>query len=196
MKIKRGASDVLRTGLGITLPFIVVFYLFFLVMEGVKNLGRQVGIPNPWLSLACVLALIFLIGLVSDKTSFPEFLRKTFAKRPLVLRVVDLIFGGTKKSESSMREVLFYFTSESRARGIVTGEFSDTEGIRWCTVHFSSSPTPGMGMMVIEVRKSVLIFTGRSFSDYAAYVLSYGGANGGNNGNGREVAKIAAPIDP
>ncbi|MCL4399798.1 hypothetical protein M1506_00785 [Patescibacteria group bacterium] len=183
-KIKRSVVDTMRTGIGIVLPFLIVLYVFVAVLDGVGHIGEGIGIMNSWLSLLALLGFIFFIGLVAEKTSFPKFLSRISSKHPLILRIVEFIFE-KKDSKTSMREVVFYISPSVRMRGVVMREFEDNEKT-WCVVHFSAPPTPGSGLTLIEIEKSELEFTGRSFSDYAAYILSYGGGN--KNGK-------AAPID-
>ncbi len=165
-----------RSGFGISIPIVLVAYGISMISGKIVEIGDLLGFSaNKWIGFSLVLGgfvvLILLIGIIAEETSLIDFLQERSAKKPSLLLLVNFIFGRRGKNNGAY-EVLFFFSPEVRARGIVTAEIADKDGV-WCVVHFSAPPTPFMGNL-LEIKKEKIIPTKQGSGGYVAYILSYG----------------------
>jgi hypothetical protein len=127
---------------------------------------------RPWVTILIAAGAIYLIGLISRKTSFASYLKEKFPF-PLVHWVVGMVFPS---EEDEQGEVLFYPIAgnrEIRIRGVVKGESPDG---KCYVVHFACPPTPMTGFTLFEIAKESksLEFTGRGALTYHLYTATFG----------------------
>lgn len=185
MSTKTSPSKLFRSGIGFLVPVFIVGYFISFVGKMFSGIGKAVfGIKNMWLGGIVFIVVVVVAGFIVENTTIIDKIEKRLKKRPFLLKFFNFLFG--RRNMRGMYEIYFYLSPEIRIKGIVTAEFSDGDE-EWIIVNFSSPPTPAMGTTLIEIKKDDprIEITGRPFTAYAAYIISYGTSDRNGNGNNK-----------
>lgn len=180
-------------GIAVVLPIaitaFVLIWLFNLLDGILKNLITEIfGITIPGLGLLVLLALIFIIGVVTSNLigrKITGWFQKIIGKIPLIKTVynpVHKIISGlsSDKTDSFQKVVMLEFpTKGNKSIGFITNSEFTVKNKEKISVFIPTTPNPTNGFLVIVDRKDVEVLD-ITVNEGLNMVVSIGSAIEGN----------------